>query len=287
LVHSSALACGQKPNIFKNPFFEALNSMILDGKKLADKILNNLKKEIKEKQLKLKLAVVLVSDSELSKTYINKKREAAELIGVDFELSKFPKDISQNELEEKIKGIKDAEGIVVQLPLPGNVDTDKVLNSIPKEKDVEGFVSDLSSPLVLAIEELLKEYNVSLENKKIVVIGRGRLVGMPVAKWLKGKGLSFKTIDESEKDLSSATKKADVIITGTGSPNLIKENMVKEGVVIIDAGTCRVEGRTVGDVDFENVCNKAKCITPCIGGVGPLTIAFLFQNLLKCAEGGT
>jgi methylenetetrahydrofolate dehydrogenase (NADP+)/methenyltetrahydrofolate cyclohydrolase len=259
----------------------ALNSMILDGKKLADKILNNLKKEIKEKQLKLKLAVVLVGGDELSETYVSKKREAAETTGIGFELLRFSESISQEELESSIKDIKDATGIVVQLPLPKNIDTGRILKAIPGSKDVEGFVSNIDSPLVLAIDGILKEYNVSLKNKNIVVIGKGRLVGKPVADWLTKKGLSFKIIDKSEKDISSITKQADLIITGTGSPNLIKQDMIKRGVAIIDAGTCRMEGKTVGDVDFENVCDKAKCITPCIGGVGPLTIAFLFKNLLK------
>jgi methylenetetrahydrofolate dehydrogenase (NADP+) / methenyltetrahydrofolate cyclohydrolase len=255
--------------------------MILDGRKLADKILNDLKKEIKEKQLKLKLAVVLVGSSELSETYIGRKREAAEMIGVNFELLRFKKDVSQDKLKEGISGIKDADGIVVQLPLPKSINTDEILNVIPKNKDVEGFVSDIDSPIVLAVEELLKEYNIFLENKKIVIIGKGRLVGGPISEWLSRKRLKFEIIDKSEKDLPSITQKADVIITGTGSPNLIKQDMVKKGVVIIDAGTCRLEGKTVGDVDFENVCDKAECITPCIGGVGPLTIACLFKNLLK------
>lgn len=260
--------------------------MILDGKKLADKILDNLKKEIKEKQLKLKLAVVLVGESELSQTYINRKREAAKRAGVDFELFSFPEDISQEELENKIKNIKDATGIVIQLPLPENIDTDKILNIIPEEKDVEGFVSGIKSPIVLAIEELLKEYGIPLQGK-IVVIGKGRLVGKPVAEWLENKGLDFKVIDKSEKNISSITKKADVIISGTGTPNLIKQDMVKKGVVVIDVGTCKLEGKVIGDVDFEKVCLKAKCITPCIGGVGPLTIACLLRNLLFCARGGS
>lgn len=257
------------------------NFMILDGKKLADKILKEVKKEIKEKQLKLKLAVVFVGGNELSKTYIAKKREAAELVGVDFELLRFEEKVSQKELQDGIKNIKDAAGIVVQLPLPKNIDTDKILKAIPKEKDVEGFVSDITPPLVLAIEGLLREYEVSLIGKKILVIGKGRLVGGPVAEWLNKKGLSFEIVDKTEKDIKSFTQKADVIITGTGSPELIKEDMVKKGVVIIDAGTCKIEGRAVGDVDFKNVCSKAKCITPCVGGVGPLTVAFLFKNLLK------
>ena len=255
--------------------------MILDGKKLSEKILQELKKEISKKQLKLKLAVVLVGQDELSKIYIKRKKEAAKTIGVDFELFNFPSDISQKDLEEKIKNIKDAQGLVVQLPLPKQINTDKILSLISQEKDVEGFVSDINSPIVCAIEEFLKEYKIVLENKEILVIGKGKLVGKPVAKWFKNKGLAFKIIDKTEKDISLFTRRADIIITGTGSPELIKEDMVKQGVVIIDAGTCKKEGRTVGDVDFKNVCQKAQCITPCIGGIGPLTIACLFRNLIE------
>lgn len=264
--------------------------MILNGRKLAEKILDNIAEEIKEKQLKLKLAVVLVGENEASKIYIDKKKEACQKVGVDFELFSFSENIEQEELQEEIKKIgekQDFSGLVVQLPLPKHINTESILRLIPKEKDVEGFVSDIDSPLVLAIKELLKEYNVSLQGKEIVVIGKGRLVGKPVAKWLKNNGLSFKIIDKSEKDIVSFTKKSDVIITGTGSPELIKKDMVKEGVVIIDAGTCKVKGKAVGDVDFKNICSKAKCITPCIGGIGPVTVACLLKNLLRCARGGS
>jgi len=256
--------------------------MILDGKQLAGKILKDLKEQIKEKQLKLKLAVVFVGESEVSKLYIEKKREAALEVGIDFELFKFPPNISQEELGREIRKIsEDASGVVIQLPLPSHINTGEILELVPIEKDVEGFVSDNNSPVVLAIEELLKEYDISLEDKNILIIGKGRLIGKPVAKWLESKNVDFKIIDKSVEDLSALTLEADIIISGTGMPNLIKEDMVKEGVIIIDAGTCRVDGKTVGDIDFKNVCNKSKCITPCVGGIGPVNVACLFKNLVK------
>ncbi len=258
--------------------------MILDGKKLADKILNNLEREIKEKQLRLKLAVVLVGKDEVSKIYVEKKKQACQRVGIGFELFEFAQDISEEELEKQVKEIgerRDISAVVVQLPLADHIDADRILSMIPQEKDVEGFVSDIDSPMVLAVQGLLKEYDLSLENKDILIIGRGKLVGKPIAKWLEKKDIPFNIIDKSEKDISSFTQKADVIITGTGSPELIKEDMVKEGVVIIDAGTCKIQDKIVGDVNFEKVCKKAKCITPCIGGVGPLNIACLLQNILK------
>ena len=262
---------------------------ILDGKKLSEKILKNLKKEIQKKRLKLKLAVVLAGEDEASKLYIKKKREVAKKIGVDFELLEFSEKIKQADLEKKMRELgerKDVSGIVVQLPLPKGLDTERILRMIPKKKDVEGFVSDIDSPVALAIEEFLKEYKLSLKNKKILIVGKGRLVGRSASNWLKRKKIKFEIIDKSVCNLSFFTRKADIIISGTGTPKLIKKDMVKKGVVIMDVGTCRKKGKTAGDVDFENVCQKAKCITPCVGGMGPVTVACLFKSLV-CAEGGT
>jgi len=261
--------------------------MIIDGNKTAERILEEVEREIKEKQLTLKLAVVLVGDNEMSKTYIEKKREAAKKIGVGFELFSFAKEIPQKQLEITITEIaqkKDINGIVIQLPLPSHINTDKILDCVPKEKDVEGFVSSIHSPIVEAIKEFFREYKISLQGKEILIIGKGKLVGKPVAKWLKEENVDFKIIDKSVENISFYTKKADIIITGTGNPNLIKEEMVKDDVTIIDAGTCKLQGKTMGDVDFENVCQKAKCITPCIGGIGPVTVACLFKNLLKLKQ---
>lgn len=252
--------------------------MIIDGRKISEKILDEVKQEINKKQLKL--AVILVGQNEASKVYIEKKKEACQKVGIDFELFNFPVDVLQRDLEEKIKSI-DAAGIVVQLPLPKTINTEEALKLIPKEKDVEGFVSEINSPVVCAIEQIFKYYKISLENKEILIIGKGRLIGKPVSKWLKNQNINFNIIDKSEKNISFFTQKADIIISGTGVPELIKKDMVKEGVIIIDAGTFKKDGKTVGDVDFENICLKAKYITPCIGGIGPITVACLLCNLLK------
>ena len=235
--------------------------MILNGRKLADKILNNLKREIKEKQLKLKLAVVLVGENSDSKIFIRQKKKACEKVGIDFELFKFSSKISNSELKKEIKKIvqkSDINGIVVQLPLLKNLHTEEILNLIPKEKDAE-----IVSPVVCAIERILKEYKISLRNKNIVLVGKGRLVGQPVAIWLKKRNLKFSDIDE--------IKNADIIISGAGKPNLIKGGMVKKGVIVIDVGK---------DVDFKSVSKKASYITPVPGGVGPITVACLLENLI-------
>lgn len=240
---------------------------ILDGKKLSQKILNNLKKEIEKKQLRLKLAIVLVGEDQNSKIFIKQKEKACKLVGIDFELFKFSSQIPEAKLLKEVEAIVNDDfisGIVIQLPLPEKLNTEEILKSIPKEKDIEGFISSKESPVVCAIVRILKEYKISLKNKKIVLIGKGILVGQPVADWLKKQNLSFSGI----KDI----KQADLIVSGVGEPNLIKGEMIKKGVVIIDVG---------GDVDLETVSKKAGYLTPTPGGIGPMTVACLLKNLVE------
>jgi len=272
---------------------------ILDGKKLADEILRKLKKEIKTKRLKLKLAVVLVGEDSASKVFIRKKQEACKRIGVNFELSEFPSKISRSKLKKEIdKIVKNPanSGIVIQLPLPRGFNPQEFLNLIPPEKNIEVF-----SPVVCAISYLLKEYRISLKGKKIVLVGTGRLVGLPLALWLSKEKANFEVLDKFTKNISSFVKKADIIISGVGKPNLIAGKMVKRGVVVIDAGTTFRKpasakasasgqtksvgkGKLVGDVDFKSVAKKASYITPVPGGVGPLTVACLLENLVKISK---
>jgi len=235
--------------------------IILDGKKLSEKILKNLKREIKKKRLKLKLAVILVGRDPVSTIFVRQKQKACEKVGIDFELFEFPSRISAAKLKKEIRKIVEDpnnSGIVIQLPLPKNLHTEEILNLIPKEKDAE-----ISSPVVCAVRRLLKEYKISLKNKNIVLVGRGRLVGQPVANWLRKQKIKFSDIDK--------IKKADIVISGVGKPNLIKGGMIKKGVVVIDVG---------GDVDFKSVSKKASYITPVPGGVGPMTVACLLRNLV-------
>lgn len=234
---------------------------ILNGKKLAQKILKNLKKEIARKKLKLKLAVVLVGGDLDSEIFVKQKRKACDLVGINFELLQFPNRIRQTELAEKIKEIikSDISGLIIQLPLPKHIDTDEILKLIPREKDAE-FIS----PVVCAISCLLKEHKISLKNKKIVLIGKGRLVGQPVSDWLKEQNLNFSGIENINQ--------ADIAISGTGRSNLIKGEMIKKGAVVIDVG---------GDVEFESVSKKASYLTPTPGGIGPMTVACLLKNLIK------
>lgn len=275
--------------------------VVLNGKKLSERILNNIKKKINEKQLKLKLAVVSVGENIVSKSFIKKKEEACRKTGIDFELFNFSSDINETELKEKIKKLaedKNISGIVIQLPLPKTLNTQEILNLIPEEKDIDilseaainkwtrGLVhgskkkKEILPPVVGAIKRLLEEYKITIKNKKIILIGKGKLVGEPLTVWLKNQGLDFSVIDRRVKDIGAFTKEADIIISGAGSPALIKENMVKEGAVLIDAGSSLEEGLVRGDID-KNCYKKASFVAPVPGGVGPMTIACLLENLIR------
>ena len=235
--------------------------IILDGKKLSEKILKKLKAEIKRKRLKLKLSIVLVGEDSNSKIFVGQKKKACEKVGIDFELFKFSSKISNSELKKEIKKIvqnPNIKNIVVQLPLPKGLNTEEILNLIPKGKDAE-----IVSPVVCAVDRILKEYKISLKNKNIVLIGKGRLVGRPLSAWLRKQKMKFSNIDK--------IKNADIVISGAGKPNLIKGGMVKKGIIVIDIGK---------DVDFKTVSKKASYITPVPGGVGPVTVACLLQNLI-------
>jgi len=268
---------------------------ILDGKKLSEKILTNLKKGIKKSQLQSKLAVVQIGQNSVSQIFINQKKRACEKTGINFKLFKFPAKISTLELKKEIKKITRNpvnSGIIIQLPLPKKFFPEEFLNLIPKEKDIdvlsEGSLGKfyqgtlkILPPTVNGILRLLKNYKIELKGKNIVVIGAGRLVGFPLAIQLLKEKATLSVLNEFTKDAPSFTKKADILISGAGKPNLIKSKMVKRGVVIIDAGSAIKKGKLVGDIDFKSVSKKVSYITPVPGGVGPMTVACLLENLVR------
>jgi len=269
--------------------------IILNGKKTAQKILKNVKKETKVRKLKLGLAVVQVGDNQVSSAYINQKRRVCENLGIVFGLFNFPESIDEQELKEEVSRIAvnpEYSGIIIQLPLPKKFNTQEILNLIPSEKDVD-VLSEASlgkfytgnlkifPPVVYAISTLLKEYKIGLEAKIILVIGSGRLVGKPLTLWLVSQGATVSTVNSKTKDIHFFSKNADIIISGVGKPNLITGKMIKKGVVLIDAGTSIESGKLKGDIDFVSVKNKAGYVAPVPGGVGPMTIACLINNLLK------
>ena len=268
---------------------------ILDGKKLAEKILANLEKEAEKSKLRLSLAVIQVGENLVSQVFINQKKKACEKIGVGFKLFKFPAKIKDSELKkaiEKIVKISANSGVIIQLPLPKRFFPEDFLNLITEEKDVDVLSEhslgkfyqgtlEILPPTVNGILQLLKDYKIVLKGKNVVIVGAGRLVGFPLATQLLKAKATLSVLNEFTKDAPFFTKKADILVSAVGKPNLIKGNVVKRGVVIIDAGSSRKNGKVVGDVDFKSASKKASHITPVPGGVGPLTVACLLENLVK------
>jgi len=268
---------------------------LLDGKKLSEKILANLKKEVRKSNLKLRLAVVQVGENSVSQIFINQKKKACKLVGVDFKLYRFDEKINPQGLKKEIKKIvrnPANSGIIIQLPLPEKFLPEEFLNLIPEKKDTDilseknlgefyqGILSILP-PTVNGILCLLKNYKIEPKGKNVVVIGAGRLVGFPLAIQLLKEKATLSVLNEFTKDAPSFIKKANILISGVGKPNLIRGDMVKKGAVIIDAGCSMKKGKLVGDVDFKEVSKKASYITPVPGGVGPMTVACLLENLVK------
>ncbi|MBU4274525.1 bifunctional 5,10-methylenetetrahydrofolate dehydrogenase/5,10-methenyltetrahydrofolate cyclohydrolase [Patescibacteria group bacterium] len=270
---------------------------LLNGKKIAQEILGNLKKEIKKKNLKLKLVVVLVGDDQVSKIFVKQKEIACRKVGIKFSLLKLPNKTSFPILKKEIERTNknpDVSGAIVQLPLPKHLreKDQEILNIILQDKDVDilseknlgkFYTGNLSvlPPVVGAILHLLNSYKISVKSKDILLVGAGRLVGFPLAIWLLKQKATVSIINEFTEDAYNFLKKSDIIISGVGKPNLINGSMVKKGVIIIDAGTSLKQGKLIGDVDFKSVAKKAKFITPVPGGVGPLTVACLLENLVK------
>ncbi|MDP3093175.1 MAG: bifunctional 5,10-methylenetetrahydrofolate dehydrogenase/5,10-methenyltetrahydrofolate cyclohydrolase [bacterium] len=272
---------------------------ILDGKKLSERILLAVAQEIKNRKLKLKLAVVFVGEDKVGKTYLRKKREACEKAGIGFQALGFPGNISKAEFKKEIEKIvrdRANSGVVIQLPLPfDRATTQSFLNLIPPAKDpdclgekrLEKFSkgsNQVLPPVVAAIAKFFKEYKIRAKGKNAVVVGQGRLVGLPVSIWLKQQGAKVVVCDRKTKNIAGKLKKADIIISGAGSPRLIKGSMVKRGATVVDCGTSVESGRTCGDVDFKSVSKKAGFISPVPGGVGPLAVACLLENLVKISQ---
>ena len=269
--------------------------MILDGKKVKEDILNELKVEVSNLSIKPHFVVIQVGNNEASNVYIKQKEKMAEYIGYKFTHLKYNADITEIELLNKIDELNNDNnicGILVQMPLPNHLDTYKIQNAINKEKDIDGLTDyntgklfhkqdALYSCTPLGVMELLKRYNISVSGKHAVVVGRSNLVGKPMSVMLTNENATVTLCHSKTKDLASYTCTADILIVCVGYPLLITSDMVKDGAVVIDVGINRVESGLCGDVDFDNVKEKASYITPVPGGVGPMTIAMLAKNILK------
>lgn len=264
---------------------------LIDGKALRDKVLAELKAEIERSKLKPDLAIIQVGQNEASTRYIKQKLLAAEAIGAKVELINFPENVTQKEIETKISDLNSdnkVSGIIVQLPLLTYLQSEKLVELISPEKDVDGLtVNSLFKPATPSgVMKMLEEYKVSVKGKTAVVLGRSKLVGGPVKQMLEEKGAEVIQIhSQTPKPINTLVQKGDIIISAVGQPKLVTADMVKDGAVVIDVGMNRdIEtGKLVGDVDFENVKEKASLITPVPGGVGPMTVAMLMTNLVKAS----
>ena len=266
--------------------------MIVDGRAIAQKIKGELKKEIEDFGFRPKLVAVQVGHNPASESFLKIKKRVGEEVGILVEVISLPDEIQEEELVKVIEENNDdgsVHGIIVQLPLPPGLNKEKVLGSIDQAKDpdlLSGKKTTVNSPVVSAIEEILQSAKVNLTDKKIVVLGYGDLVGKPVAKWLKQMGISPFIINgsNSQADLSAeALAKADLIISGAGSPGIITSEKIKTGAVVIDAGTSEQGGRLLGDLD-SGAHDKCSLYTPVPGGVGPVAVAVLFKNLAVLAR---
>lgn len=264
---------------------------IIDGKAVKEKILDQLTNIISNQNLKPRLAIILIGADEPSLRYIKQKQNAALRIGASAELFQLPEKITTKELLTKIEQLnKDSKfnGIIVQLPIPKHLDKEKIISAINPRKDVDGLGKDspFQPATPLGIMEILKEYQVEVEGKIAVVLGRSQLVGQPVKEMLEAAGASVTQIhSQTPKPIDNLVLQGDIVISAVGKPKLVTAAMVKRGAVVIDVGISTDQGtdKLVGDVDFENVKKKASLITPVPGGVGPMTVAMLMKNLVQAS----
>ena len=272
---------------------------LLDGKMVA----TNLKNELKEKVETLKkiynitpkLSIVLVGANPASQVYVKNKIKACEYTGIIPELINVEDTITEVELlaiVDKLNNDDSVHGIIVQLPLPKHINEQVIIDAINNKKDVDGFgienkgrlfcgLDSLHSATPEGIMTLLDAYNIPIEGKHAVVVGRSNIVGKPIAMLLLAKNATVTITHSRTNDLASITKQADILVVAIGKAKYITSDMVKEGAIVIDVGINRIDGKLYGDVDFENVANKTSYITPVPGGVGPMTIACLLENVLE------
>jgi len=277
-------------------------SNILDGKKLSEEIKQEISLEVKQLQKKgitPTLVVILVGDDSASHTYVNAKKNACESVSINSQVYKFDANVEQSVILDKINSLnKDdsVDGILVQLPLPKHINEHKIINAIDPKKDVDGFHPDNVGRLSIGMEgfapatpygiiKLLNKYNIDLKGKKCIIVGASNIVGKPLSIMLTNMDATVCVCNIFTKDLKSECLSADILFSATGVIHLIKEDMVKEGAIVVDVGINKDEnGKLVGDVDFEKVSKKCSYITPVPGGVGPMTIAMLLVNTLKSAK---
>jgi methylenetetrahydrofolate dehydrogenase (NADP+)/methenyltetrahydrofolate cyclohydrolase len=283
---------------------------LIDGKKVSTDIKMEIAQKVAERRQQNKklphLAIILVGDDGASQTYVDNKVKACKSVGFHYTMMRFADTISEEKLMKHIDHVNnddDVDGFIVQLPLPPHISVERITEKIRPDKDVDGFTNQnfgsiiSKNPLLMpatpfGVMELLRRYKIETEGKHAVVIGASRIAGAPLSMMLTEQGHATVTIcHKHTKDLPSYTRSADILLVAVGKPGLVTGDMIKEGAVVIDIGTTRVEGPEYpkgwaikGDVDFKTVAPKASYITPVPGGVGPMTIASLLLNTLRATE---
>lgn len=276
--------------------------VIIDGKELSKKIRGQVKEEVEnlnKKGIYPKLAVIMVGEDPASKVYVRNKSKACNEAGIEYEEFILNENIEMDELLSLIENLnnrKDIHGILLQSPIPKHLDIDKAFETIDYRKDVDGFHPINIGKLALnkqtfisctphGVMKMLEEYGIELKGANVVILGRSNIVGKPLAQCLLNKDATVTICHSKTKNIEEITRNADILISAIGKPKFVTANMVKEGAVVIDVGINRLETGIVGDVDFEEVSKKASHITPVPGGVGPMTIAMLLNNVVIAAKG--
>ena len=274
-------------------------AQVLDGKKLRDKILAELKLKIDKFEKKPTLVVILVGENSASKIYVNNKKKTAEKLGINSKVLQYPQNITEAELLNKIEKLNNDDtvtALLVQLPLPEHISKEKVINTINPKKDVDGFTPENFGKLFSGEEPtvypctpkgimlLLAEYNIEVEGKHVVIVGRSNIVGKPLSQMMLNKNATVTICHSKTQNLADIIKTADVVVSAVGK-NVIKGEMLKNDCVIVDVGIFKDEnGKTRGDVDFETAFHIASYISPVPGGVGPMTITSLMLNTVELFE---
>ena len=277
-------------------------AIIIDGRSLSKKIINNLKiecDELKKEGINPKLAVIMVGDNAASKIYVKNKSKACDEVGIQYEEYFLDEKTTQEELLKLIRKLNDDEtvnGILLQSPIPSNLNINRAFKEISYSKDVDGFTPSSVGKLLIGedtfisctpygIIRMFEEYNIDLTGKNVVILGRSNIVGKPLLQCCLNKNATVTICHSKTKDLKEYTKRADILVSAVGKEKIVTSDMVKDNVIVIDVGINRnSEGKVVGDVDFENVKKKASYITPVPGGVGPMTIAMLMSNVIKATK---
>lgn len=272
--------------------------MIVDGKQIAEDLLEELKKQVEAlRQAQgepLRIAAILVGDDQEFKKFVELKGKKAETIGIEFKMFQFDENIDEAAMIYHSEEIcKNYDGVLFELPLPKHLDQQKILDTVPVEKDIDVLSSEAQQlfydnksvilpPAVEAIKIVLEKFNINLESKKAAVFGQGILVGKPVSHWLERQGVEVYRIRSKTENQEQYSKQADIIVSGVGKPGLVNGDMVKEGAIIIDFGYGKdLGGKMLGDVNFNSMAPKASLITPVPGGMGPILVTAVLKNLIK------